>query len=156
MKRPLDTDTFRFVNLNTHNRKAGDCVFRALANAFEIKWEDALKACVVIALKKGVSPDDTACYAKLFDILGIPKRAQPRKWDFTKYTGSQFCREIVGSGVYVAHLGGNHIVAIRDGRVEDTWNSTGGCIGNYWEIPGGDELAKARKTILELAAKLGK
>jgi len=32
----------------------------------------------------------------------------------------------------IANIGGHHIVAIIEGRVWDTWNSTDGCIGNYW------------------------
>ena len=37
------------------------------------------------------------------------------------------------SGVrYIAHIGGHHIIAIVDKKVNDTWDSTDGCIGNYW------------------------
>lgn len=154
MKRPMDTDTFRFVNLNSHNRKTGDCVYRAIANAFQISWEQALKACVAMSLKRGYSPDDTPCYSKIFEMVGMTKQSQPRKWDFTKYTGAEFCREIAGSGVYIAHLGGHHIVAIRDGKVEDIWNFTEGCIGNYWEIPTEVAFQNARNQIISLANSL--
>ena len=36
------------------------------------------------------------------------------------------------NGVCVANLGGNHTVCIKDGKVLDIWDSSGGCIGNYW------------------------
>ena len=75
---------------------------------------------------------------------------QPRKRDGTKFTGKEFCeylqRYLDDPGVYgvmddegieisrniVANIGGNHVVAIKDGKVWDIWNSTRGCIGNYW------------------------
>ena len=30
---------------------------------------------------------------------------------------------------YIAHIGGNHIVAIVDGKVNDIWDSTNGVLG---------------------------
>lgn len=70
---------------------------------------------------------------KLLLYLGWVKHKQPRKPDNTKYTGKEFCRQIAENSVnYVANIGGNHTVAIINGKVHDTWNSTDGCIGNYW------------------------
>ena len=33
---------------------------------------------------------------------------------------------------YIAMIGGHHIVAIVKAKVCDIWDSTDGCIGNYW------------------------
>ena len=155
MKKPLDTTTFHFVNYNSHNRKTGDCVYRALANVFQISWEDALKACVAYGLKKGISPNDTPCYSGLLAKFGIDKEPQPRKSDGTKMTGNYFCKtQISPSDVLLAHIGGHHIVAIRNCRVEDIWNSTEGCIGNYWRIPQGEQFERVRNGILAMAKSL--
>ena len=32
----------------------------------------------------------------------------------------------------VINIGGHHMACIIDGKVWDTWNSTEGCVGNYW------------------------
>ena len=55
---------------------------------------------------------------------------QPRKSDNTKYIGKEFCKMF--KGTCVANIGGHHIVCIKDGKVHDIWDSTDGCIGNYW------------------------
>lgn len=61
---------------------------------------------------------------------------QPRKADGTKYTGKEWCDKIQRNpnfpGRIIANIGGHHTVAIIDGRVWNTWDSTDGCIGNYW------------------------
>ena len=55
-----------------------------------------------------------------------------RAIDGTKYTGKEFCKRARKYERYVANLGGNHTVAIVNGKVNDIWDSTDGCIGNYW------------------------
>lgn len=155
MKHYPDTDTFHFVNVNSHNRKTCDCVYRAIADAFGITWEEALRACVAFGLKRGIAPNDHACYGGIFKSLCIDKEAQPRKPDDTKFTGSEFCREYATEGrVFIAHLGGNHVVAIKNGKVNDIWNSTGSCIGNYWEIPTDERLFNALSRLHALAESL--
>ena len=65
--------------------------------------------------------------------LGWVKMKQPRKADGTKYTGKEFCEEIARMNeTYIAHIGGHHIVCIKNCKVWDIWNSTDGKIGNYW------------------------
>ena len=72
---------------------------------------------------------------------GWKKCNQPRKTNNKKYTGIEFCsylKELNKSSIYkrynrvVANIGGHHIVAIIDYKVNDTWNSTMGSIGTYW------------------------
>ena len=147
-----DTSTFHYFNANPKNRKTGDCVYRALTAATGRKWEEIVFGCAALAVKHGFSPASKETYGRLLEMLGFEKQRQPRKPDGTKYTGKQFCEALqryIGSdsltaygGVgdegfvvgkrIVANIGGNHTVAIIDGKVWDIWNSTDGCIGNYW------------------------
>lgn len=80
-------------------------------------------------------------YDKYLQSKGWIKHKQPRKADNTKYTGKEFCRVLnkdifaVGQSV-VANIGGGHMVCIKENgttfKVHDIWDSTDGCIGNYW------------------------
>lgn len=81
---------------------------------------------------------------------GFTKCKQPRKYDRTKYTGKEFCKVLqafgkdpatygneIGDGIIsapriVASIGGHHITAIINGKVNDIWDCTGKSIGNYW------------------------
>ena len=134
-----ETKTFHYVNVNPKNRMTGDCVYRALTAATGRKWEEIVAACAAMAIKTGYSPGSKECYGRVLELLGFEKMKQPRKFDGTKFTGKQFCESLqkgdndfVGGRYIVANIGGNHVCAIIDGKVWDIWNSTGGCIGNYW------------------------
>ena len=137
-----DTDTFHFYNANPKGRITGDCVYRAIATATETHYHQVIRDLAEMAIKTGYSPASKECYGKYLESKGWVKHKQPKKWDNTKYTGKEFCKELMrydseidsGNDLHhiVAHIGGHHIVAIISGQVWDIWNSTDGCIGNYW------------------------
>lgn len=130
-----DTKTFHFYNANPHKRLTGDCTIRAVCTGLDIPYNDCLDELVAMSKKKGYSVTSKENVGKLLEEKGIYMQKQPRKHDNTKYTGAEFCKKIAEKGKrYIAHIGGGHMVAIVDKKVYDTWDSTDGCIGNYWEI----------------------
>ena len=149
-----DTSTFHYFNANPKKRTmAGDCVFRAISTALDQPWAQTLREITEIALKTGYAPNDQQAYTKYLQQKGFGKYGQPRKPNGTKYTGEEWCKWVSINEPYdcrfkdckaiIAHIGGHHIVCIKpaegDGfnrkfKVHDTWNSTHGCIGNYWII----------------------
>lgn len=134
-KIPDDTKTFHFYNANPKNNRTGDCVIRAIACATGKSWDEVLTDLMKYAIKYKLMPNDTKCYTKYLADLGWVKQNQPRKFDNTKYTGVQFVEDYMPymkSKVVIAHIGGHHIVCIKDGKIQDIWNSEDGCIGNYW------------------------
>jgi hypothetical protein len=135
-KIPQDTECFRYYNANPKDRRTTDCVIRAISTSTGKSWDDVLDGLIEIAHKYKIMVDDTPCYDRYLVSLGYSKMKQPRKDDNTKYTGAEFCEYLkkFRKGKYdvVAHIGGHHIVAIVDSKVVDTWDSTGGTIGNYW------------------------
>lgn len=139
-----DTNTFHFYNENPKDNRTGDCVVRAIGLATELGWDEAYKSLCKYGYKKKLMPNDKQCYDKWLQENGWVKHKQPRKWDNTKYTGIEFCKlqqNYAGSYVHdgvvlsdriIAHIGGHHLVAIVDGKINDIWYSQDGCIGNYW------------------------
>ena len=131
-----DTDSFCFYNANPHNRFTTDCVARALAMATDPLFYNAIvRELAEIQIKTGFDTSDPHCYGRWLEQHGFTKQSQPRKPDGKKYTGKEFCELLKREGEtrpIVAHLGGNHVVAIHGYKVCDTWDSTDGCIGNYW------------------------
>ena len=128
-----DTETFHFYNANPKNRITGDCTFRAVATALEQSWEETVMEMAELSCKNGYALNDTKGTERYLECKGWIKHRQPKKADGTKYTGAEFCKLLVDPDKrYIAHIGGHHIVAIVDRRVYDIWDSTGGCIGNYW------------------------
>ena len=150
-----ETKTFRFYNANPHNRITGDCVARAIATATDIPYNEVVQLMADYQIKTGFDPLYGSHLGGFMKTLGWVKHKQPRKANGTKYTGSEFCEElnvgffgfdgdpeVIYPSRIVANIGGNHTVAIIETKepktasvrykVHDTWNSTDGCIGNYW------------------------
>ena len=127
-----DTRIFRYYNANPKNRVTDDCVIRAICTALNEPYEKVYRELFEISIKTGYMVNARLCYGKYLEQRGWVMHKQPRKEDNTKYTGREFCERARPYENYIAHIGGHHIVAIIDGKVVDTWNSTDGCIGNYW------------------------
>lgn len=141
-----NTDTFLWWNENPKGKITCDCVVRAIATATGKPWVVVLQDLTNLSIKTGYEQTDKKNTGKYLTSLGWIKQKQPRKADNTKYTGSEFCRHLTNMKRYglirsesiVANIGGHHMVCIKYFEGEDAyfvldhWNSTGGCIGNYW------------------------
>ena len=125
-----DTKTFTFYNANPKGKLTCDCVARAICTAFDEPYEKVLREMFEMQIKTGYEYTDTKGIEKYLESRGWAKMKQPRKNDNTKYTGKEFCKYY--KGTCIANIGGHHTVCIKNGKVYDTWDSTDGCIGNYW------------------------
>ena len=132
-----NTSTFTYYNANPKNKITADCIMRAISLATGIEYNKVVMDLAELQCKTGEADP----YPKYLASLGWIKHAQPRKYDNTKFTGKEFCKFIQKHDVdnpnyplnrVIAHIGGHHIVAIIGGKVHDIWDSTDGCIGNYW------------------------
>ena len=133
-----ETSTFHYHNQNPHNRITTDCVIRAISTATEIPYNQVVMEMAELQCKTGYDDGDKKLYDMYLKSKGWVKNPQPRKDDNTKYTGKEFCEEIQTHRHWynpeiIANIGGGHVVAIMFGKVYDTWDSTDGSIGNYWE-----------------------
>lgn len=128
-----DTKSFHYHNANPKNKITDDCVIRALSVAMDKSWDEVMTDLCVYAIKTKYAPFNPECYGRYLEDNGWRKNKQPRKDDNTKYTGKEFVRYRQSKDIrYIAHIGGNHIVTIKDSKIWDTWDSTDGCIGSYW------------------------
>ena len=143
MQKVKNTTTFYYRNANPKNKKTTDCFVRAISTAMEQDYETTARELLDMWMKTGYCLNDPKCYGAYLESKGWVKHKQPRhSYDNTKYTGRQFCLELVrydsdidsGNDMnhIIAHIGGHHIVAIICGQIYDIWNSEDKCIGNYW------------------------
>ena len=142
-----NTDTFHFFNANPKGRYTTDCVIRALSAAMDKPYNEIVMELAKLQCETGCDRSEKEAYGKYLESYGWKKMKQPKKSNGTKYTGEAFCKKMTREnpngeiGNIVAHIGGHHLVCIkpittiRDKlryKVYDTWDSTQGCIGNYW------------------------
>ena len=143
-----DTSTFHFFNANPFKRLTGDCTYRAISTATGIPYNTVVMEIAQLHCETGYCAIDLI--DKYLKSKGWVKNKQPKRKNGKRFTGVAFCRQIQkylgrdypeGSmddyGIevsrrIVANIGANHIVAIIDGKVFDTWDSSDRCIGNYW------------------------
>lgn len=141
-----DTETFHFHNANPNGKYTGDCVARALSVATGNPYSDIVRCLAEIQIATGYDGTSPEGFGRYLESEGWIKHKQPRMKSGRKYTGEVFCiaqqsllfrdgaegLDVYPSKRIVANIGGGHTVAIIDGKVWDTWDSTEGCIGNYW------------------------
>ena len=128
-----DTATFHFHNENPKGKYAGDCVVRAIAQALNQSWEQTYRELTEVGIRLGCLIDEIGCYDSYLTSKGWIKCKQERKPNGKKYTGIEFCDKIAQKDkVYIIHIGTGHISVVVDKKVNDTWDCTGGCVGNYW------------------------
>ena len=134
---PSDSRYFHYYNANPKSKNTCDCVVRALCGVLPEKtYEQIMRELLEVSLKCGYMINDKKCYGKYLEQNGFIKFKQPRKVDNTKYTGREFCIKLSNEGNIkniFAHLGGHHVVAIVNNKVNDTWDSTNGRIGNFYK-----------------------
>ena len=135
---PTDTKYFHYFNANPKGKSTSDCVIRALCGVLPRKsYEQICKELLEVSLKYGYFVNDKKCYEKYLQLNGFEKMKQPKKQNGTKFTGKDFCAMVNEFSMYFperifAHIGGHHVVAIVGGRINDIWDSSNGCIGNYY------------------------
>lgn len=117
-------------NANPNNNNTTDCVVRAIAVATEREWEDVMRDIFEFGMKHKLVFNDPDCYAMYLKELGFTKQKQPKKKNGKKYRAYEWAPKF--KGIAVAHVGSHHMVAIRNGKVIDSWDSTEGIVGNYW------------------------
>ena len=139
-----DTDTFTYYNANPKNKVTTDCWLRAISTGLNKDYVQVLREMVEVSIKTGYEVSDKRTIEKYLAANNFVKMKQPRKYDNTKYTGSEWCNHLNSNGYtgnIIAMIGGHHIVAIKptnsDGlnkkyKIHDTWNSSYKCIGNYY------------------------
>lgn len=130
MKIPQNTSTFTFYNANPRGKKTSDCVVRAICTALNEDYDTIARELLEFWLMTGYHMSDVKCFGKYLESKGWIKQKQPRKSDNTKFTGGEFAKHF--RGTCIANIGGHHIVCIVNGKILDIWDSSKGCIGNYW------------------------
>lgn len=138
-----DTSTFHYFNANPKSKITDDCVIRAICLALGQGYCETLYGILDTMNQTGYMIDDKKCYSRYLKLKGYEIQNQLKKDDNTKYIGEEFCRYLNDRTYFkgkkiIAHIGGHHIVCIMEHegqfKVHDTWDSTDGCIGNYWVI----------------------
>ncbi len=156
-QRMIDTETYRFANVNPKQKFVGDCVVRAIALATNTSWEETVINLTEYGIKKGLIVNDKTLYPSYLESVGFLKHPEPKMYDNTKYLAKDYLSKFRNDEIIVANLGGHHVACIFDGKVIDVWNSSGQKLHVYYSRKITPlEKAQIEKRIYDLERKSGK
>lgn len=135
-KVPDSSRYFQYFNANPKNNRTSDCVIRAIACVTDQSWETVFSDLAQLALKHSRAMNDPYVYDKYLRSLGFVKERQPgytSPISGQKFKWQAFMWAHQNPSIKcVAHVGGHHLTAIKDGKIWDIWDCSDGCVGNYW------------------------
>lgn len=127
---------FQYYQKNPSNRFTGDCVIRAISTALELEWDDVFDGLYLIAKKYHYAMNDEKCFKKYLKSKHCVLIGCPKKPDGTRYTGREFVERIaVKNANYIMNIGTHHIVAVKNRKVYDIWDSSRDKVGKVWVCP---------------------
>lgn len=111
-----------------------DCVVKALMQAWDIDWREALTHLFNVGVEIGVMPNEDVvwksfCYQSTKRtpyINGSRSRKHKTLKDFAKETKGDLTKYIV--------LTRKHIVFVQDGIYRDSWDSGWMAVSSIWEV----------------------
>lgn len=118
-----------FLN-NPYGRRVGDCAVRAVAKAIGSDWEKAFTELVLAGFTLGDMPSGNAVINSVLKQYGFRRQVIPNECSDC-YTIGDFAQDHP-EGTYVVGTG-NHVAAVEDGTVWDSWDSRGEIALFYWE-----------------------
>ena len=112
---------FRYYNPNKKNKSAGDCVIRMLTVVTGRTWNDCYWLACEEGERFGDMPSSNYVWMNILYKLGFSRKIIPDTCPDECYTINRFCEEHP-NGMFVVGTG-SHVVAIKEGKFYDSWNS---------------------------------
>ena len=137
---PEDNKYFHYYNANPKNKRGKDCTYRAFCLFFGISWEDVARLDAEFYLKHGMwlyTTEYEGCFFHSRINLLMEERGYKQVYAYNSGEHIPTLRDFINSYAlpdkkYLCELG-NHMVAIKDGKVWDTWDSSGQCPNMIFE-----------------------
>ena len=122
--------SFEKTNVNPKGLKVSDCVFRAIASAFNITWEEAYDKLCSIGRETKCSPNESLAYEQLlkdYDKISVMHETPKGK---KRYTIQEICK---WKGIYLVRVA-NHLACVKNGKLIDTWDCSNKSSYKIWKI----------------------
>ena len=108
-------------NENPDGKRVGDCTVRAISTALGQDWERTFMELCLQGFLMGDMPSSNAVWGEYLRNRGFCRHLIPES-DDEYYTVTDFCRDYP-EGTFLLALD-SHVVAVIDGDLFDTWDSS--------------------------------
>ena len=123
--------SYVYYNPNPTGRSVGDCTVRAIARTLGIDWDEAYCALALQGYCMGDMPSADNVWGAYLRSKGLSRHLIPDAC-LDCYTVADFAAEHP-QGAYLLALPG-HVIAVRDGDIYDSWDSSNGVPTYYWSF----------------------
>lgn len=130
---------WRLYNPSPTGRQVGDCAVRAVAKAIGADWEKAYAELAVTGFAMGDMPSSNSVINAVLKQYGFQKQIIPNTCPDC-YTIADFANDHP-KGTYIVGTG-NHVVAIENGTIFDSWDCSSEIAIFYWEEAPEEEVKK--------------
>lgn len=132
-------EKFVKLNLNPNNENIGDCVIRAIAKAYNIKYEDVVNEFKNYNLLPNEDGDQVTNFAGLwYNLSRIMEHYGYEDYIEGYLLDRPMVRDFIKdhpTGTYIIGLAKpQHLTVVVDGTLYDTWDCTGKIIEEVWVI----------------------
>ena len=119
MKVPPSTHTFEYTNPHPKGIKdIGDCVFRSISIATEKPWLEIYDELTALGRELLAPPNDTKVYTKYLDKIASTATVKKNN---RMMSANEIALMYPQDTIVIRQAG--HLVAVKDGKIRDTWNS---------------------------------
>ena len=112
---------YSYYNPHPSKDRIGDCVIRAISKALNQSWEETYIELCLLGYIMGDLPSSNRVWDSYLNTQGFKRHIVSAEC-LDCYTINDFCKEYP-QGTFVIGTG-THCVAIEDGCIFDTWNSS--------------------------------
>lgn len=120
---------YEYYNPNPIGKRTGDCTIRAISKALDKSWEDVHIGLALQGLEIYETMESNSTWDLYLRKHGFKRYAIPNTCP-SCYTVSEFCKDNP-IGVFILGTG-THAIAIVDGTIYDTWDSSMEIPVFYW------------------------
>lgn len=125
----------KYLNMNPLGRRTGDCVVRAISLATDTDWDTTYWGLANKGFERAEMPSWNSTWWEYLKDLGFSRHIIPDTCPDC-YTVGDFAEDHP-SGTFILFIpnsgGSGHVVAVRDGEVYDTWDSSREVPLAYWQ-----------------------
>ncbi len=122
--------SYSYYQPNPTGKSVGDCTIRAIAKAMEQTWEEAYAGLSLEGFLRGDLPNADSVWGPYLREHGFTRHLLPDTCPDC-YTVADFAEEHP-NGTYILSMPGRHVVAVVDGTIFDSWDSSGEVPVYYW------------------------
>jgi hypothetical protein len=133
----MNDDVYVSYNANPERKRVGDCTVRAISKALGQEWEYTYLGLCLQGFIMHDMPSSDAVWGTYLHSKKFKRKTLENECPQC-YTIRDFCEEYK-DGTYIVALD-KHVVAVVDGKLYDTWDSTDESPIYYWYIKKGEEI----------------